>query len=84
MKTYDKYVKKINLTDKIKQKNLKKKRVTICEMFGIRLCTRFKKNKHKILDKCQEFHETTLNIDNIVNKLFEINLMKSILFTSKQ
>lgn len=53
-------------------------------MFGMKLCSRYKKDKHKILDKCQEFIETTLNINYIINKLFEINFMKSILFTSKQ
>lgn len=53
-------------------------------MFGMQLCSRFKKDKHKILDKCQEFIDTTLNVNYIINKLFEINFLKSILFNSKQ
>lgn len=53
-------------------------------MFGMNLCSRLKKDKHNILDRCQEFIDTTLNVDYIINKLFEINFLKSILFTSKQ
>ena len=53
-------------------------------MIGMLLCSRFKKDRHKILDRCQEFIDTTLNVNYIINKLFEINFMKSFIFTSKQ
>jgi hypothetical protein len=53
-------------------------------MLGTLLRNLFIKKKHKILDRCQEFIKTTLNVNYIINKLFEINFLKTILFTSKQ
>lgn len=81
---FDIYVKRINHSHNIKKSGLKTRKISIFEMFGSIICFHNRKDKYQIMDKCQEFIETTLNINYIINKLFEINFMKSIIFTEKE
>lgn len=81
---FDLYVKKFYDADESHIKKIRKRKISWLEMLGFSFCRCSKKEKYKILQKCQDLIEITLNIDYIINKLFEINFLKSIIFNEKE
>ena len=81
---FDKAVQKINNSNKLKKKQLKSKKVSFSDVFASNHCCIIKHGKYDILNKCQELIDELMDIGYIMNKLLEINFMKSMIFDERE
>ena len=63
---------------------LRSRKISLKEIIESIICKCSKKEKLKIIGKCEDFIEVTMSLNYIINKLFEINFLKSILFSEKE
>lgn len=56
----------------------------ICMQWGCKRCKNGKKKRYDILEKCGDIIDSSIEINNIVKRMFEIEFLKKLILTDRQ